>query len=462
MSYVVPFGEHSKAFGATLLTLGFIGGIILTLGFKDLYPDLEQRYRYRGKIFRRRHRSTPIIDSRRTGLFALGPVELEDLESDHSPTSSLVSALPLVSQPPPLVNGLEGTIGNTPLLELRSLSQATGRIILAKAEFMNGAGGSPKDRVALNIIRAAEAAGKLVPGRGDWIYEGTVGSTGISLATLATALGYHAHIFMPDDQAKEKSDLLRALGASVDRVAVAPITDPNHFVNLARTSARLHAARRKDGSHGFFADQFENPANWQVHFETTGPEIQRQTGGDIDAFVCGAGTGGTMTGIAKFLKERVARSRSIKIVLSDPQGSGLYNKIKHGVMFSPTEKEGTRRRQQVDSVVEGVGITRLTHNFDMGSELIDDVVRVTDDQALRMAQWLVKHDGVFCGSSSAVNCIGAVVSAMTLPVGSTVVTLLCDSGNRHLSKFYRFVDELAEPEATDLFDVVGIPRSTST
>ncbi|KAJ2904073.1 cysteine synthase a [Zalerion maritima] len=479
----MSLSAYPKAYGTAAITVAFLSGAILTLGFKDLYPDLEQRYQrnYRTSNKRRRQSTAAaaaVADSRRTSLFFMPPVELEDHESDlGSSTANLPARSP---HPQPLVSGLEGTIGNTPLLELKSLSEATRRTIVAKAEFLNGAGGSPKDRVALSILRAAEASGHLVPGRGDWVYEGTVGSTGISLATLATALGYHAHIFMPDDQAVEKSNLLLALGATVERVPLAPITDPNHFVNLARTRARLHAAKFKDGSHGFFADQFENEANWKAHFETTGPEIQWQTGGRIEAFVCGAGTGGTISGVAKYLKEGMGKNSGrsedgelspgserpsmegrdgkgdIKIVLADPQGSGLYNKIKHGVMFSMTEREGTRRRQQVDSIVEGVGITRLTHNFEVGRELIDDAVRVTDEHAMKMAQWLVEHDGIFCGSSTAVNCVGAIKAAMMLPEGSTVVTLLCDSGNRHLSKFWRLIKERKEEKQEDLLGMLGI------
>lgn len=297
--------------------------------------------------------------------------------------------------------GIESTIGNTPLFVIKSLSDATGCVILAKAEFLNGAGGSPKDRVALSIIQKAEAAGLLTPHSGDTIYEGTVGSTGISLATLCRARGYLAHICMPSDQAMEKSDLLLKLGASVDRVRPAPIIDQAHFVNQARNLAAEHTADPKRAGRGFFADQFETEANWRAHYEGTGPEIFEQCGGVLDAFVAGAGTGGTISGVAAFLKSKLPH---VKIVLADPPGSGLFNRIKHGVMFHPQEKEGTRRRQQIDTIVEGIGLTRSTANFEAGRELIDDAVKVTDAQALAMAKWLVEKDGVFVGSSSAVNC----------------------------------------------------------
>ena len=206
---------------------------------------------------------------------------------------------------------------------------------------------------------------------------------------------------MPSDQAKEKSDLLSKLGALVERVPPAPIIDPMHFVNRAKHLATEHALNPNKPGRGYFADQFENEANWQAHFETTGPEIWNQCRGKIDAFVAGAGTGGTITGVARFLK---AQSPIVKVILADPQGSGLYNRIKHGVMFNPTEKEGTRRRHQVDSIVEGIGINRVTKNFEAGRELIDDAVKVSDDQAHDMARWLLEKDGLFIGSSSAVNC----------------------------------------------------------
>jgi cysteine synthase len=324
--------------------------------------------------------------------------------------------------------GIESIIGNTPLFVIKSLSKATGCTILAKAEFLNGAGGSPKDRVALSIIEKAEAAGLLAPHSGDTIYEGTVGSTGISLATLCRARGYLAHICMPSDQAMEKSDLLLKLGAVVDRVRPAPIVDQAHFVNHARNLAAEHTSDLNKPGRGFFADQFETEANWQTHYEGTGPEIFEQSGENLDAFVAGAGTGGTISGVATFLKMKLP---NIKIILADPMGSGLFNKIKHGVMFHPKEKEGTRRRHQIDTIIEGIGLTRSTANFEIGRELIDDAVKVTDAQALAMARWLVEKDGIFVGSSSAVNCMclqeGWVVSYadQTFQV-SLLCKLLCN------------------------------------
>jgi cysteine synthase A len=439
----MSLSDHPRVYGTAALTVAFIAGIFVTLGFKDLYPELESRYERRKKR------------SRRSSIL-FGPVSLEDREESSSSVASF-------DRGNGIVDGVEGTIGNTPLIKLRSLSEATGCTILAKAEFLNGAGGSPKDRVALNMIEAAEEQGLLSPGRGDTIYEGTVGSTGISLAVLARARGYKAHICMPDDMAVEKSDLLHHLGATVERVPVAPITSPNHFVNLARTRAKEHTAASDTPSRGFFADQFESLANYTAHMKTTGPEIYAQTdAGQLDAFVAGAGTGGTIAGVAKHLKEERGLA-ALRVVLADPQGSGLYNKIRHGVMYSATEREGTRRRTQVDTMVEGIGINRITENFEAGRGLIDDAVKVTDEQACRMARWLVEHDGIFIGSSSAVNCVAAVVTALKMPEGSRVVTILCDSGTRHLSKFWKHIaamgleDETGEQEQDeDLLAVLGI------
>ncbi|KAJ3160644.1 hypothetical protein HDU86_000403 [Geranomyces michiganensis] len=396
-------------------------------------------------------------------------------------------------------DGVAGLIGNTPLFRINSLSDATGCEVLAKAEFMS-VGGSTKDRVALGIIdevwarnrlaataenrdkAQAEAAGLIVPHRGDTIFEGTVGSTGISLAVIARARGYRCHIVMPDDQATEKYTLLEKLGATVEKVRPVSIVDRSHFVNLARRRAfemnkeadRLDAAQaaaeddagaeaRSSGTlnastsstgtttpssssrwlsekptgapRGYFCDQFENLANFHTHYSTTGPELYHQTNGKIDALVLGAGTGGTLAGLTRYLKPRV---RNLFVVLADPTGSGLYHKVKHGVMYAPTEREGSRKRHQVDTVVEGVGINRLTKNFSkiVKTGYIDEAVHVDDREAVEMSRYLVRQDGLFVGSSSALNCVAAVRVARQLGPGHTIVTLICDHGTRHLTKFW--------------------------
>jgi len=359
--------------------------------------------------------------------------KINDLETLKKTLVELESSLVKGEAGDDIKEGIEGCIGNTPLIRIKSLSEYTGCDILVKAEFLNGAGNSPKDRVALSIIEMAEERGLLVPNSGDTVYEGTVGSTGISLAAICRARGYKAHICMPNDMAVEKSDILLKLGAEVERVKPAPIVDQKQFVNLARTRAMEHTASTEKAGRGLFADQFETEANWRAHFTGTGPEIYEQTGGSLDAFVSGAGTGGTISGVALFLKSRLP---DVKVILADPPGSGLFNRVKYGVMFDPKEKEGTRRRHQVDTIVEGIGINRVTHNFDVGRELIDDAIRVNDEQATSMARWLVEHDGIFVGSSSAVNCVAATKLAKQLGPGHRIVTLLCDSGARHLSKFW--------------------------
>ncbi|KAJ5698597.1 Cysteine synthase 2 [Penicillium macrosclerotiorum] len=388
---------------------------------------------------------------------------------NSAPSTAQADGLVARSGPPAIVEGIQGCIGNTPLFRIKSLSEETGCEILAKAEFLNGAGQSSKDRVALSMIEIAEEHGILTPYSGDTIYEGTSGSTGISLASLARAKGYLAHICMPSDQAIEKSNLLLKLGAIVDRVPPAPIVEKDNFVNRARSLAHAHTAstsvsfmadegghlethERKVRGRGFFADQFENEANWRAHYDGTGPELYAQCDGNIDAFVAGAGTGGTISGVARYLKPLLP---NIKVVLADPQGSGLYNRVVYGVMFDVKEREGTRRRRQIDTIVEGIGINRVTANFEAGKELVDDAVRVTDAQALAMARWLVEKDGIFIGSSSAVNCFAAVKTAQKLGPGHRIVTMLSDSGSRHLSRFWAKAGDVGGAVDTKLEDVLN-------
>lgn len=385
-----------------------------------------------------------------------------------------------------VLHGVTALIGNTPLIRIDSLSELTGCEILGKAEYLNP-GGSPKDRVALRIIEQAEEDGLLHPHTGSTIFEGTVGSTGISIATVAAAKGYKAHIFMPDDVAPEKAQILEKLGATVEKVRPVSIVSTQHFVNLARKKA-LHFGKTElvgpepcedgiggpEGSRGdlvvtstasenevrhtgqsggrgisakitdafaqkprgLFADQFENLANFEAHYLGTGPELIRQTNGEIDVFVAGAGTGGTLAGTATCLKEA---KKDIRIVLADPQGSGLYHKVKNGVLYASTEAEGRRRRYQVDTVVEGIGINRITANLQKGLHLVEDAVKVTDLEAVIMSRHLVQHDGLFLGSSSAVNLVAACrIAKQYQPWDGkkTIVTILCDSGSRHYSKFW--------------------------
>ncbi|KAJ7782409.1 tryptophan synthase beta subunit-like PLP-dependent enzyme [Mycena maculata] len=367
----------------------------------------------------------------------------------QSQTSELESR-PIELRSDDVLNGIVGLIGNTPLVRIPSLSDALHVEILAKAEFLNP-GGSVKDRVAVRMIDDAERQGFLHPHTGSRIFEGTSGSTGISLAMVAHARGYDATIITPDDMAAEKLHALRSLGADVEQVRPASIVDKKQFVNIAKQRALAFSSASSESvvsalgdsiavltdsdARGFFADQFENKSNYDAHFDGTGPEVWRQTNGNVKAFVSGAGTGGTIAGVGRFLK---SMEEDVVICLADPEGSGLYNKVKHGVMFDHREKEGTKRRHQVDTVVEGIGINRLTQNIDLALPIIDDAVRVTDSEAVAMARYLVKHDGLFVGSSSACNLVACVrlVKKMGWHSGERIVTVLCDSGARHYSKFW--------------------------
>jgi len=316
-------------------------------------------------------------------------------------------------------------------------------------------GGSIKDRAAKYILKEALESGALK--KGGVVTEGTVGSTGIALALQARANDCTCKIFMPNDTAVEKSDLLRQLGCDVARVPPVSIVNPQHFVNQAK---RL-GANKNNGI--FFSDQFENLANFRAHYTETGPEIWQQcqaSGVHINAVVMGAGTGGTLSGVARYLKEQ---DGEIDVFLVDPVGSGLYNKVNSGVMYANEEAEGKRKRHQTDSITEGVGINRLTKNFEEGLPIIKKAFRCTDLEAVQMSRYLIKREGLFLGSSSALNCVGAVKVAQSLPAGSCVVTVLCDGGHRYMSNFYSD-DFLASrqippsssfPDAPTLADVLG-------
>jgi cysteine synthase A len=307
-------------------------------------------------------------------------------------------------------SGLTGAIGQTPLIRLNRLSDSLGRELLCKAEQLNP-GGSVKDRAAKFMIEAAERDGRLQPGGS--IIEGTAGNTGIGLAMLALARGYRAIIVMPDNQSPEKYAALRALRAEVRTVKATKFADPNHFYHTAkRLGQELRGA--------VWTDQFENLANSQAHYETTGPEIWRQTAGRLDALVMSSGTGGTIGGTSCFLKEQLP---SLRVVIADPPGSGLYSYVKTGEI----KTEG-------DSITEGIGIMRITANFARGK--VDDAIRVPDQRVVEMAHWLLEQEGLFAGSSSALNVWAAAQVARDLPRGSRVVTFVCDGGQRYQSRLF--------------------------
>lgn len=236
---------------------------------------------------------------------------------------------------------------------------------------------------------------------------------------------------MPDDQALEKQRILRTLGVAVWVVKTASYSSPLHYVNLARAVAQH--ARGHFGIRATFVDQFENPSNCQTHYDTTGPELWDSCPSPIDAFCMSSGTGGTISGVGRYVKEK---NPNAKIVLVDPPGSSLYNKITYGVAFAAQQSERSLKRHRYDTIAEGIGLDRITHNLHEGLRVIDEAIQVTDQEAVDMAHWLLQYEGIFVGSSSAMNVVGAVRTALSLPVDSTVATVVCDSGHRHLTRFW--------------------------
>eukprot|EP00912_Choanoflagellata_sp_UC4_P001380 UC4_evm1s856 len=361
---------------------------------------------------------------------------VSDIEQDRKPAIPVPISSDRQKESPNAVGkgGLCEAIGNTPLIELKSLSKLTGCTILGKCEFLNP-GGSTKDRVALRIIEEAEAMGiigKENSGR-PMIFEGTAGSTGISLALLSAARGYGCNIIMPDDMSLEKVSALELLGAQVTRVPPVSIVNKEHYCRIAEKYAEEY---HKEG-HGeaLFANQFENLANFRAHYSTTGPEIWHQTGHKVDAFVMSAGTGGTIAGVGSYLRER---DPNIRVCLVDPPGSSLYHRIMHGVLYSPEQAEKTLKRNRYDTITEGIGIDRMTANFSAGLQrkAITEAFRGSDLEAVLMARFLLRHEGLFLGSSSAMNCVGAVKLARGMKPGCRIVTILCDGGQRYRGKLY--------------------------
>ncbi|GBO56340.1 cysteine synthase [Pseudanabaena sp. lw0831] len=306
--------------------------------------------------------------------------------------------------------GFANSVGNTPLIKIESLSEATGCTILGKAEFLNP-GGSVKDRAALFMVLEAEKAGTLKAG--GTIVEGTAGNTGIGLALVANARGYRSVIVMPSNQSQEKIDLLRTLGAEVELTTPAPFSSADNYYHVARK-------RSEEIANSFWANQFENLSNSDAHYHTTAPEIWSQTDGDLDGIVMSSGTGGTIGGVTAYLKEQ---NSQIATYLIDPTGSGLYSYMTTGEF----KAEG-------NSITEGIGINRATANFNRAR--LDGAFQGTDQQVIEMSQYLLKHDGLFIGSSAALNAVGAVKLARKLGKGHTIATILCDGGGRYQSRMY--------------------------
>jgi cysteine synthase A len=311
--------------------------------------------------------------------------------------------------------GFVDTIGNTPLIKLKKASELTGCNILGKAEFLNP-GGSVKDRAALAIIQDAEEKGLIR--KGGLIVEGTAGNTGIGLALVGNARGYKTLIIIPETQSQEKKDMLRLAGAELREVPALPYKDPGNYVRVSESVAEELKETNPNGV--IWANQFDNVANRQGHYRTTGPEIWKQTDGKVDGFVCAVGTGGTLAGISMFLKEQ---NPNIKIGLADPEGAALYSYFKTGELKSSGS-----------SITEGIGQGRITKNVD--GTPVDFPFQIPDAEALPIVFDLLREEGLCLGGSSGINVAGAIRLAKELGPGHTIVTVLCDFGTRYQSKLF--------------------------
>jgi cysteine synthase A len=306
-------------------------------------------------------------------------------------------------------------IGRTPLIRLKATSALTGCEIYGKAEFLNP-GGSVKDRAALFIIKDAEERGLLKPG--GVIVEGTAGNTGIGLALVANARGYRTVIVIPNTQSQEKKEMLRLCGADLREVPAVPYANPNNYVKVSGRLAEEIA--RKEPAGAIWANQFDNVANRRAHVETTGPEIWQQTDGKVDGFVSAVGTGGTLGGVSLYLKQK---NPKIRIALADPMGAALYSYYKTGQLKS----EGS-------SITEGIGQGRITRNLE--GIVVDDAFQIPDSEAVPIIFDLLKNEGLFLGGSTGINVAGAIRLAKQMGPGHTIVTLLCDGGQRYASKLF--------------------------
>lgn len=323
-------------------------------------------------------------------------------------------------------DGFTGSVGNTPLIRLRRASESTGCEIYGKAEFLNP-GGSVKDRAALYMILDAEERGLLKPG--GVIVEGTAGNTGIGLALVANARGYRTVIVIPETQSREKMDMLRLCGAELMPVPAKPYRDPGNYVRVSERVAADYAEKEPNGA--IWANQWDNPANWQGHYRSTGPEIWRQTDGRVDGFICAIGTGGTLAGISTYLKEQ---NPEVEIGLADPEGAAMYSYFSTGELAS----EGS-------SITEGIGQGRVTAN--VAQAKVDRPYRILDDEALPVIFDLLREEGLCLGGSSGINVAGAIRLARDLGPGHTIVTILCDGGQRYQSKLFNpeFLEEKGLP-----------------
>jgi cysteine synthase A len=313
-------------------------------------------------------------------------------------------------------DGIIDAIGHTPLIKLEHASEATGCTILGKAEFMNP-GGSVKDRTGRQMILEAEARGELHPG--GLVVEATAGNTGIGLALVANARGYRTLIVMPNTQSQEKKDVLRLSGAELIEVPAVPYSNPKNYQHVGRRVAEQLKKTERNGV--IFADQWNNLDNRKAHYVSTGPEIWQQTGGNIDGFICSVGTGGTIAGVASYLREK---KPDIVIGLADPHGAAMYNFFAHG---EAKVSEGS-------SITEGIGLGRVTPII--ADLKVDKPYLIGDEEAVPLIFDLLEHEGLCVGGSSGINIAGAIRLAKELGVGHTIVTVLCDYGTRYQSKLF--------------------------
>jgi cysteine synthase len=313
-------------------------------------------------------------------------------------------------------NDVVEAIGNTPLIKLKRASEETGCNILGKAEFMNP-GQSVKDRAGKWMILEAAKRGELKPG--GLVVEATAGNTGIGLAVVASARGYRTLIVIPDTQSREKKDMLRLCGAELVEVPALPYSNPNNYQHVGK---RLADRLRKSEPNGvLFADQWNNLDNAKAHYDSTGPEIWQQTDGKVDGFICSVGTGGTLAGISRYLKQK---NQGIVIACADPPGAAMYELFKHGQ--TKTTPGG--------SITEGIGLGRVTPVIETAK--VDDAYLIPDEETVRVIYELLEHEGLCLGGSSGVNVAGAIRLGRQLGPGHTIVTVLCDSGNRYQSKLF--------------------------
>jgi cysteine synthase A len=324
-------------------------------------------------------------------------------------------------------DGVVDAIGNTPLIALRRASEATGCTILGKAEFMNP-GQSVKDRPARQMILEAEKRGELEPG--GLVVESTAGNTGIGLAMVANARGYRTLIVIPETQSREKKDTLRLCGAELVEVPAVPYSNPDNYQHIGRRLADQLRQRERNGV--LFADQWNNMDNRKAHYLSTGPEIWAQTEGKVDGFICAIGTGGTIAGVSSYLRER---RKDIVIGIADPKGAAMYSFFAHGEV----------KASQGGSITEGIGLGRVTRIIE--DIKVDEPYLIPDEEAVPVIFDLLQHEGLCLGGSSGINVAGAIRLAKRMGPGHTIVTVLCDPGNRYQSKLFdpRFLREKGLP-----------------